>query len=708
MATRLGRQPLTPEYASPEQLRGEAVTTASDVYSLGVMLYELLTGVRPHQLDSGAPPEALARAVEQPPVRPSSRLGVAARDRREARRARALRGDLDTILLKALQADPRRRYGSVEELAEDLERCLAGQPVRARPDTLGYRLGKFVGRHRAGVAAGALGALLLAGFVATLVLERRATQRQQRRAEAVSGFLEELFALPDPNRSRGESVTARQLLSRGAERIRAELGGQPEVRADLMGTMGRSFTGLGLYAEARPLLEEALALERRLNGERHLEAARALHDLATLDLFEGRYGQAAARAAEALALRRELGAGAEELAESALRQAEAVALGGDPRAAEARYVEALALARRGARAERLAKALNLHANLLGELGRDGEARPLFQEALDLYRRAHGERHPELALTLNDLAELERRHDAVRAERLLREAEALQRGLFDEPHPHLATTLNNLGLLFLETGRLDEAEKALDEALAMGRAVYPGGHPKLASSLVNHAQLRRAQGRYAEAEAGFREAAALQERLLGAGHADTANTWNSLGETLATLDRGAEAETLYLEALRVLRARLGDRDRRVAATLNNLADLAQTRGDLAQAERRYLEALEVLRAVLGPDHPDVAATLHNLATLRQERGDLPAAEAGYREALAIAERRLGPGHTRVALMRLGLASLLVRRERLSEAEPLARAARDALAAALPASDPACQAAERILARTRPAGSARGTS
>ncbi len=710
--TETGRGPMTPEYASPEQVRGQTLSTASDVYSLGVVLYEVLIGRRPYRATSKDGLDGLLRAIcEQEPERPSTAvgrqhgrddpadIGAPARSDGEQRRLRReLRGDLDTIVLRALAKQPERRYASVQQLAEDLERYLHGLPVLARPDTTAYRLSKFAVRHRLGVAAAAFALVVLLGFTLSLVWQRRATQRQQQRAEAVSAFLTELFALPDPTRARGETVTARQLLERGVLRVRKDLGAEPAVQGDLMHTMGETYSRLGLYDESQRLLEEALALRRRAPSEPESRAA-TLQRLADVSALKGDYARARAANSEALALYRGLGAREHraQLAEGLMQSAQLENVGGDYVAAEARFREALSWARESADVDVQAHVLRRFAHLLGERERVPEAEAMLREALELYRGRYGALHPEIALALNDLAALIRGHDPAAAEIALREAERTQRRLFEgAAHAHLATTLANLGTLLHERGRLPEAERAFDEALAVGRAVYGAEHPKLAATLNNLARLRLDQGRYAEAEHGLREALAMQEHALGPEHAETANTLDNLGQALVMQGRSAEAEPLYQRALAIARARLGPRHTRVARLLNNLGDTAQTRQDLPAAERFYREALALWRELRGAGDPEVAATLHNLASLLDQRGQLAQAEQHEREAYALVRARWGADHPRSAQMAITLASLWNRQHRAREAEPLARQALATLRAGRPVSDPWVLAAEGIVA------------
>ncbi|MEO1083827.1 MAG: protein kinase, partial [Acidobacteriota bacterium] len=268
--TQPGARLLTPEYASPEQVLGQTLTTASDVYSLGVLLFELVTGHRPYELDGLRPSQVEQLVCEEEPA--------PARQQAQARGVAPTWGDdLDVILAMALRKEPGRRYASAEQLAGDVDRYLRQLPVIARKDSVPYRAAKFVRRNRLGVATAALVLTVLLAAVAVTSHQARVAERERARAEAglasaqqqreraeeVAGFLVDLFEINDPGRARGETVTAREVLDQGAARIGWQLRDRPQLRTTLMTTIGRVYRQLGLLEASEGLLEEALEIRRR-------------------------------------------------------------------------------------------------------------------------------------------------------------------------------------------------------------------------------------------------------------------------------------------------------------------------------------------------------------------------------------------------------------------------------------------------------------
>ncbi len=589
---------LTPEYASPEQVRGQPTSVASDIYQLGLLLYELLSGQRAQRLERCSPAELERVVCERMPASPSAAAtqgGGAAASARARRTTpaglrRALRGDLDAIVMRALRKAPERRYGIAAELVDDVERYLRGHPVRARPETLGYRASKFVRRHPVGVAAGIAFALLLIAYTATVTQQARQLARERdqvrieaRRTEEVKDFLVGLFEVSDPDQARGATVSARDLLDQGWERIREELASEPAVQSELIATIGEIYRRLGLYERAEPLLDEALQMRRRLYGETHPLVAESLHARATLDADQGEYKMAESRYREALAMRRQV-LGAQ-----------------DPLVAETLS--------------------SLLVPLRAQL-RHSEAEPLAREALEIYRKAYPADDPRIASALNNLAMLHHyRRDLDAAEPLYREALKIHRSRHGEVHTQVASTLNNLAVLDSSRGRFEEAEDLLRRVLKIEQRLYPDGHPETAVTLAYLGHALRDQGDLAGAEGAYREAVELLRRTLPVGHPNTAGAMGVLGDFLVARGRPAEAEPLLRQSFRGRRAAFGPDHAKTLASQISLGACLLATDRNGEGVALLQEAAERATKVLGENHElsTRARSMLAAATAPQRRG-----------------------------------------------------------------------------------------
>jgi len=675
LPTAPGWRAMTPEYASPEQVRGAPVTTATDVYALGVMLYELLTGRRPYRIAERTP-AAVERAVclEEPPrasrrardtlTKDAAVAGYPDLEPREV--ARRLAGDLDAILQRALEKDPERRYSSVDQLAADLRRHLDGRPVLARKDTSFYRASKFVRRHSLAVTVATLVFALLIAFAATLWFQRRAILQQRDRAELVSGFMTELFEVSNPSRERGETITARELLDKGARDAEARLRDRPGLLGDLLGTMGTTYTNLGLYAEAGPLLERSLALRREAYGSRDPAVATAEQQLADLAFATDDLERAERLGRSALARRRaRFGDAHPEVVESRFRLALVRQRQGDREEAGALLAEAEAEARQLGLDDALVRIL-VRRGILDRLVDDLEAsRRHLEEALAVAERVWGEIHPEVARILGQLAEVERHRDVERARALLERALDVERQVFKGPHPDTAQTLNNLAALDEQLGRTERAEERYREVLAMLRSIYL--EPGLFEASVgnNLALLLVRQGRFEEAEDLYREALEAHRRVLGPRHPDTANVLSNLGGLLQRMGRREEAERHYRQALEIFLETLGEDHSRVAPVLNNLGQLALARGDLDAAAQALERAAASLRSI-STRHAELPAVLQNLAAVAARRGEAEPAEELYREALEVLDATGDAESPAAAAIHANLAVAKIRAGELEDA------------------------------------------
>ena len=659
-ATTTGQRLMTPQYASPEQVEGRPVTTATDVYSLGVLLYVLLTGRLPYRLDGerlGAVEQAV---VEQEPERPSAAAG-------RQKLARQLAGDLDNIVLTALRKEPARRYASVELLAEDLRRYRTGLPVLARPSTVGYRVGKFVGRHRLGVGVAALLALVILGLAATMTVQaaRLARQRDEVRRERdkavqVAGFLEEIFEAANPRHAQGETVTAREILDRGAARITDELADQPELQAALAATIGRSYAVLGHYDRAQELLEQSLTVRRRVFGASHPEVAESLYELGTLAYYgAGDLERAEATFREVIEMRRTL-------------------LGDDDPA--------------------VAHALNALGLVLISKAELDAAEPVLREALAINRKQLGNVPEQLGSNLGNLGLLmKQKGDLAAAEAFYGEALAIFRRLFDQSE--IAIQLNNLAMLQSERGDFAAAEASYREILAIARRVNGEEHPQVALFLGNFAGVLSARGKLDEAERAARESLAMRQKLLGEEHEQVARGLNSLATVLEEQGELAEARALYEESLRIFRQSFDAEHPRIGGVLANLANLLLQQGDPAGAEPLARQALSIRRKAVGEAHPDVGTALVILGSVRLARGAAEDAEPLLRQGHETLRAALSEGHWRTADAQSQLGACLAARGKAAEAEPLLTAGYETLLAARGASDRRTVAAARRLSAFR---------
>lgn len=565
---------LTPGYASPEQVEGGPVTTASDVYSLGVLLHELLTGKR------------LRRTGHGDPERPSAAAGT-------PELARRLRGDLDAIVAMALREEPSRRYGSVEQLAEDVRRHLVSEPVLARRGTLSYRAGKFVRRNRVALVVGLAFFGLAAAFVVSTLVQSSRAARERDKAEQALAFLVDLFEVSDPEESRGDEITAREILDRGAARVERELAGRPEAQAALQETLGRVYRKLGVHDRAEPLLRSSLALRRKALGPRHPDVAVSLMSLADLLQMEGVYDEAERCYREALDLRREI------------------------------Y---------GPEHPEVATSLNNLADLLHDKGDLRAAGPLYREALAMRRRLLKPPHPDLAASLNNLALLHHDQGEYReAEALYREALTMRRTLFGEDHPDVAVSYNNLAALLQAKKDYAGAEPLFRRALAVQRRVLGERHVSVLFTLRNFGMLLVAKGEPAEGERRLREAAALEAEIFRSDHPERATTLHDLGVAVDTQGRSAEASALYREAIERYRATWPPDHPYLAHPLVGLGRLLLKEGNAAAAEPLLAEALAIRRRTLPPDHPRTKQAEELLAACRAEtkRGSGPSRHASPR-------------------------------------------------------------------------------
>ena len=687
--TRTLQRVLTPEYASPEQVRGDPVTTATDVYALGVLLHELLTGRRPYRVERGSAAEWERAILEQEPTRPSAVAGT-----RELRRR--LRGDLDWIVQKALQKEPERRYPSAEALATDLRCHLDGLPVSARGDAPAYRARKFLRRHRLAATAAALVLLsLVAGLVGT-VWEARRAEREARRAEAVKDFLMRLFRASDPGEAQGHERTARQLLEDGARRIDTELKDQPRVQSEVARLIASVYVGLGEYDKARPLLQADLDRRRRLDGPRSLAVAKPLTDLAGVAFQQGRFDEAGALYEEALSIEAaERGEGTDEAAELLWGIGEVKRNRGDLQSAETLEKRALAAYVR-TRGEDSREATNVRrslAILYDDTGRFAEAAPLDAAVAAWHQRHDGPDHPDtLTARFNyavGLLTLGRFNEAAA---IAEDVVARQRRVLGPRHDKLALSLRLSARAKDALGRSPEALRAIAEALSIHRERFAQDHPQVAMDLAWQAMIEARTARLAEAEGDVREALRIFTAARPAPRPTTMAMMRSYaGIVFADAGRLIEGEDQLSQAVSAFRAE-PQPGIHLGRTLDALADVALRRGQPARAVDLGQEALVALEGGVGPDHPATALARVHVGAALWASGQAATGERQLRDGLQRLERAFPAGHFDLASAQLQLGEALARSGRGPEARPLLQAALEWREAHLGPTDPRTAAAK----------------
>jgi serine/threonine-protein kinase len=710
--TREGGPVLTPEYAAPEQMTGGTITTAADVYALGTLLYVVLAGRHPAGAARSSPAELLKSIVEVDPPRLSAAAVDGRADAAALARSRAttpdglgreLAGDLETIVAKALKKSPAERYPSVSAFADDLRRYLGHEPISARADTLRYRAGKFVRRHRRSVAAAAAGALVLGALVA-FYTARLARERDRarieaekaarmaaiasedaQRAEAVRRFLVGVFERASPDENKGQPITAPQLLEKGEQQVDS-LRDQPALRADVTVLLGQLYREISDFARAEALVTRALAESDRA-AVPDVVRARVLIGMAGIEDDKGDYDQALARAEQGLALLEPAPPNMEEIAIAHEIIGHCLTIRGDP-TAEARLREALRQdgAALGERSEAIAAQWLELGEAIGNLGRYTESEAAFRNGIRILRALYGENSNHVAHALNEMSNmLDDKGDLAGAEAALRQALAIRLATVGPDHHDTMAVESNLLVVVEYQGRyaegLAQRLKDLDRDRRSGRF-----HPlDLAAGYTAMGVDCRELGRMHESEAYLRQALATIGASQGPRSARSTNTLHHLGMVMVLEGRYREAEATFREALDI---QLAHGPGTAPAVAIRRADL----GNLLRLERRHKEALAELEQAASVIARQASATNRSrpliLAALSEgqlDAGDAARARETAEQAVSSARRALPSHHLLLGVPLYALARSELALLHPEAAEPHLREALE-VRGGYPAGDP----------------------
>ncbi|MBV8552552.1 MAG: serine/threonine protein kinase [Acidobacteriaceae bacterium] len=633
--TRPTERLMTPEYASPEQLTGEPITTATDVYGLGVLLYELLAGEHPFAEQTANPVE-MARQICEVDPRPPSAVAVRSPERAYSE-VRELKGDLDHIVLMTMRKEPERRYSSAAELAADVSAYLNGYPVIACSNSWGYRARKFARRH--------LAALLTAGaFVFVLIMAAGVSIRQSIRAnreaamaQAVNNFLQnDLLAQasaasqsrprtkPDPH------LEVRTALDRAAVRVAGKFDRQPEVEAAVRNTIGQAYMDLGLYPKARVQLQRALELNRRALGIENPNTLKTVSYLGRIALLQGKYSEA----------------------EALTRQA----LEGQRRVLGPENPDTL-------------RSMNNLATVYGEAGKYAQAEALHSEILEIDRRVLGPENPDTLRSMYTLGLVYLDQDKYpQAKALYSQLLDIQRRVLGPEHPDTLSSMTNLATSYWYQGKYAQAEALYGQTLQIDRRVLGAEHPNTLTSMSNLALVYESQGKYAQADVLYNQTVEIERRVLGAEHPNTLRSVNSLANVYGDEGKYAQAEALHIQLLEIERRVLGAEHPNTLDALSDFALMYQRQGKYALAETYAAQTLAARRHALGSEDANTIASAADLALAYVSQRKFAESEPLAREAFDF-DRKTSPDDWQRFRAESLLGASLAGEKNYAEAEPL---------------------------------------
>lgn len=668
--TQTGIKLMTPEFAAPEQIQGKSITTASDIYSLGVLLYGLVSGRRPYRLGTSSLLEIERIICETAPLPPSeavtgktlpappdmgednfdARTAAQFRGRDTTGLRKELSGDLDRIVLKALRKEPERRYRSALGFSEDLDNYLQGKPVQARPSTFSYRARKFIQRNKWAVSVLTIALFsVLTGFGIALwqadvaKTERNIAQNETEKSLAVQNYLVNLFEAADPAENRGEEITVREIVERGIAGLEQDFGRQPEVHIEMLKVLGRVEQALGDFDLSVELLEEALEKSRKIYGDEHLNTASAAAMLGEVERWNGNFDRAESILREALIIRQ--GLNHEDHSDLAVN------------------------------IDRLARTLEMKGNFR-------ESELLYREALEMRVRLFGENSEEVSTNLNNLGWLlYQMGNLNEAEEALRRSLDIKNQIMESPHPAISSSMGNLSVVLKSMGNYQEAEEFANQALEQEIKLYGDNHPRVTTALNNKTLVLLDLGRYKEAAQNYRLILEKNRQQLGANHLYVGFSLSGLGRALTEDGQSEKALPLFDEALEIYKISVGDQHRYYGMSLT-LKGEALYYQDLQKSELVLGQAVDILAQAVGKNHHNFVKAMTSLGRTQLANGNVKAAESTLSESLEIQREILADDNANTVWTLINLGQILTDQDRFEDAETVLKDAVEMASTTLP--------------------------
>ncbi len=622
----------TPQYAAPEQVKGEPITVATDIYSLGILLFKILTGTYPYDLEGKNLAEMEETIKAFSTLMPSLALKrlndpeKCAADRKTTVRAlqNSLRGDLDALVSKAIRKEPEYRYQSVKELSDDIDRFETGIPLIAREGNFRYRTGKFIQRHKAGLTAAAAVLIIItlfAGFYTWRITEERnLAQLERDKLEQIVDFMTELFEASDPVSSQGEEFTAMDLLEKGVERAEA-LDDQPVLQAEMFSVIGSSFRSMNRPERAQPLLERALEVQRAHWGTDHADIANTLNTLGSVHWSDGEVEEADKYLSEALEMRRRLYGNTHPDVFTSMNNYALVLLDkNELDEAEKLYLETLEARKKyyGEEHTKVGVSLNNLAFFLQRRGKYEEAEKYFRETLALWRKLQGEEHSDVGIALNNMGSLlrqMRKYDE--AERMLKESLEIRKKVYGPGHLKVGYVLNNLAMTLKDKQAYDEALEYGLQSLELFQNFHKSDHNNIAIALSIVGLISGEDGEFEDAEQYLLESLNIRSRLYPDDHMEVAYSRGHLGKLYLDYEMPDRAEPMLRKTLAAYETFYDSNSLELASMKGTLGSCLLMRSQYDEAESLYLEEYQALKKIPDVDSKYMEKALNRLINLYEE-------------------------------------------------------------------------------------------